>query len=68
MFVLGCAVYVGTLIQRAMRTWQGDRTAELLVKYHDMLINVAKAAHELPSPAPKEQGGAGGKPNGGASK
>jgi hypothetical protein len=40
---VGLAIQVGHLLQQAIRVWKVDRTSELLVKYHDMLIELAQA-------------------------
>lgn len=40
---IGLAVQAAHLVQQAIRVWRVDRTSELLVKYHDLLVELSES-------------------------
>ena len=48
------ALKIGHFVAQAITMWKGDRTSQLLVKYHDALVGLARS--ERPPEAPDQTG------------
>jgi hypothetical protein len=60
---LGCGIpffHALDELGKSFENLKGDRTSELLVKYHDMLVDLARSENNSPPPEQAGQGRAGG--------